>query len=172
MITLKDFMELVNYRITEGSDYCWQCYGPNAYTLDFWNQDHNGHSASIIFDTQTHVAYEVTVCDYKRNRAYRLINPDFAEAHRNESVARDVNFKEAWDEVDFVDLEVDDDFIQKALSIFNDEDYDTRVEVPLDLDDDTMFKLMKLAHERDLTLNELVEDILRNEIARLKEENV
>ena len=39
MITLKEWMELVDYRITEGSDYCWSCYGPDAYSLDSWNGD-------------------------------------------------------------------------------------------------------------------------------------
>lgn len=53
MITLKEFMELVDYRITEGSDYMWSCYGPNAHRLDSWNGDHDGHSVSIIFDTQS-----------------------------------------------------------------------------------------------------------------------
>jgi hypothetical protein len=44
------------------------------------------------------------------------------------------------------------------------EEYDTRISVPLELDDDIMFDLMKLAHERDVTFNKLVEDILREAI--------
>jgi hypothetical protein len=70
----------------------------------------------------------------------------------------------AWDDVDYVDLEVDDDFIQKCLSIKEGEDYDTRVSVPLELDNDEMFELMKMAHEQDLTLNEFVEQLLRRVI--------
>ena len=52
MITLKEWMEIVDYRITEGSGYQWQCYGPNAYCLDSWNGEQDGHSLSIIFDTK------------------------------------------------------------------------------------------------------------------------
>jgi len=43
MITLKQWMEVVNYRITEGSQFQWECYGSHAYTLDSWNGDIDGH---------------------------------------------------------------------------------------------------------------------------------
>jgi len=77
---------------------------------------------------------------------------------------RNVNKKQAWDDVDYVDLESDDDWIQKALAIAAGEDYDTRVTIPLELDDDIVFTLMKMAHERDLTFNEFVEDVLREQL--------
>ena len=161
MITLKEFMEICDYRITEGSEYCWQCFGPSAYRLDSWNQDHEGHSVSIIFDTQTQEVYEVSAYDYRNNRAYRLINPDYKDAHDDEASNRNVDFNQAWDDVNYVDLDVDDDFIQKALAIVNEEDYDTRVSVPVDFTDEELLTYMKIAHERDITFNQLVEDALR-----------
>jgi hypothetical protein len=164
MISMKEWMELVSYRITEGSDYCWDCYGPDAYMLDSWNGDQDGHSFTIIFDTKNQTVYEVQAHDYVHNRAYRMINEDFQKKMRKESKRRNTNKDEAWDNVDYVDLEVDDDFIQKCLAIRVGEDYDTRVSVPLELDDATMFQMMRMAHERDLTLNEFVEDILRHVI--------
>ena len=164
MITLKDFMEVVDYKITEGSDYCWQCFGPNAYRLDSWNQEQDGHTVSIVFDTRTHVVYEACAYDYSRNRAYRLINPDFVQAHKDEGKARGVEINQAWDDVNYVDLETDDDFLNKARSIVVDEDYDTRVEVPLTLPDDSLFELMKQAHQADMTLNQYVEKLLRQAI--------
>ena len=36
--------------------------------------------------------------------------------------------------------------------------------VEIDVDDETLFKVMKMAHEQDITLNQLVENILREEI--------
>ncbi len=172
MITVKDFMEIVQHRITEGGDYGWQCYGPNAYRLDSWNQDQDGHSVSIVFDTRTQTVYEVTAYDYSRERAYRLINPDYRAAFDREAVYRGVEANEAWDEVNYVDLEADDDFIQKALAIVADVDYDTRVEVPLELDDSVLFGLMKMAHLQDITLNQLVENIVRAEIDRLENQRI
>ena len=164
MITMKEWMELVNYRITEGSDYGWQCYGSDAYMLDSWNGHHEGHSFTIIFDTKDQTVYEVQAHDYVHNRAYRMINEDFAKKNRKEAKRRDIDRAEAWDDVDYVDLDVDDDFFQKALAIREGEDYDTRVSVPLELDDAAMFQMMRMAHERDLTLNEFVEDVLRKAI--------
>lgn len=168
MITLKEFMEICNYRITEGSDFQWECYGPNAYTLDSWNGDQDGHSFSIYFDTKTQEVYEVQIHDYRNQRAYRMINPEFAKKHKKEAKRREVESKEAWDDVNYIDLEVDDDWIQKALAVEAGEVYDTRVSVPLVLDRDQMYDLMTLAHERDMTLNELVEFVVREEIKRIE----
>jgi hypothetical protein len=165
MISLKQFMELVDYRITEGSDYCWDCYGSDAYSLSYWNQDHSGHSFCIIFNTKTHTVYEVQAHDYLHDRAYRLIHPAGQLAYAAEARQRDVAFAEAWDNVNYVDLETDEDFLDKAQCIIAGEDYDTRIDLPLRLDDDALFELMKQAHERDITLNQLVEDILRDVIA-------
>jgi hypothetical protein len=165
MITLKDFMETVDYQITEGSEYMWECYGDHAYRLDSWNQDQNGHSVSIVFDTRTHVIYEASAYDYKRGRAYRLINPDFKFGHDDEAQSRGVEVNQAWDEVVYTDLDVDEDFLAKARAIVADEDYDTRVQVSVDFSDEELLTYMKLAHERDITFNQLVETALREAIA-------
>ena len=165
MITMKEWMELIGYRITEGSDYCWQCYGSNAHCLDSWNGEQDGHSFTVIFDTKDQTVYEVQAHDYVHNRAYRMINPDFQKKYKKEAKHRDIDKNNAWDDVNYIDLEVDDDFIQKCLAIQAGEDYDTKVSVPLELEDDKMFELMRMAHKQDITLNQLVENILRNMIA-------
>jgi len=167
MITLKEWMEVVEYRITEGSNFMWDCYGPDSYSLDSWSGEQDGNSFTVIFDTKTQVVYEVQSHDYKNQRAYRLCNPDFKSERDTESTDRNVALNQAWDDVNYVDLETDDDWIQKALAIVAGEDYDTRVVIPLDLEDDLVFTLMKMAHERDLTFNEFVEEILREQLTKL-----
>jgi hypothetical protein len=164
MITIKEWMELTDYKITEGSDYCWDCYGPYSYTLDSWNGVHGkgGYSFSIVFSTKSQKVYEVSMCDYTNNRAYRMINPKFQKKHAKEAEIRNVNLNEAWDEVNYIDLDVDDDFIQKALAIRAGEDYDTRVQVPVDFSDEDLLKYMKMAHDRDMTFNEFIEEALRH----------
>jgi predicted DNA-binding ribbon-helix-helix protein len=47
---------------------------------------------------------------------------------------------------------------------------DNRVDVPIELTDEDWYNLMKIAHERDITLNQLVEQILTLEINRLEKE--
>jgi hypothetical protein len=172
MLTVKEWMELVDYRITEGSEYGWQCFGTDAYSLSSWNGDHDGWSFNIVFDTKTQVVYTVEVCDYARNRAYRLMNPDYKQEHDEEAKTHDVSAKEAWDECDFVDLEEDDDFMQKGMAIRDGVDYDSRVSVPLTVPDDVLFALMKRAHDQDITLNQLVEDVLWEAIRAEEDKSV
>ena len=158
MLNMKEFMELVDYKITEGDTYGWQCFGPNSYQLSSWNGIHGtgGWSANIVFSTRSQKVYEVSVCDYTNDRAYRMINPDYVKKHDKEARSRDVNLNQAWDDVNYVDLEVDDDFMQKVLAIKAGEEYDTRVLVPVDFTDEDLLKYMKAAHERDMTFNEFV----------------
>jgi len=47
---------------------------------------------------------------------------------------------------------------------------DNRVDVPIELTDEDWFSLMKMAHERDITLNQLVEQILTAEMDRIEKE--
>lgn len=167
MLSLKEWMEIVEYRITEGSTFGWQCYGYNAYCLDSWNGDHDGHSFTIIFDTKTQEVFEVQAHDFRNSRAYRMINPSYTLKHTEEAVGRGVP-DEAWEDVTYTDLESDDDFMQKALAIAAGEDYDTRVSIPVDFTDDELLKYMKLAHERDMTFNQLIEEALREAIEEHK----
>lgn len=164
MLAVKEWMELVDYRITEGSEYCWSCFGSDAYSLSSWNGDQDGFSFNIVFDTQTQTVYAVEVCDFARDRAYRMINPDFKQAHDDEARDRGVNAREAWDAVNYIDLETEEDFIQKGQAIRDGVQYDTRVSIPITLPDDELFYMMKVAHERDITLNQLVEIALQEAI--------
>ena len=166
MISMKEFMELVDYKITEGGDYGWQCFGSNSYQLSHWNGVHGkgGWSANIVFSTKSQKVYTVEVCDYTNDRAYRIINPDYVKKYNKESKDRGELGNQAWDGVDYIDLEVDDDFIQKFLAIKSGEDYDTRVQLPVDFSDEDLLKYMKLAHERDITFNELVTQALTEAI--------
>ena len=163
MLTLPEFLELIDHRITGGGEFQWQCYGTLAQTID---SDGVKHSVSMVFDRGDQLVYEVTVCDYVNNRAYRMIDPNFKFGHDDEAAGRDVPANQAWDDVLYTDLETVEDFVSKARAIIAREPYDTRVQLDLDLPDDLLFDLMKLAHERDITLNHLIEQILREAIAK------
>ena len=166
---LKTFMEIVNYRITEGSDYQWSCFGPNAYMLDSWDGLHeNGHSLCITFDTRTQVVYSVEACDYMHNRAYRLINPAYKDKHDAEVKARGLA-DEAWEDdegnpVIWCDLELEEDFEEKARAIVAGLDYENTVSIPLDLPDDLLLTAAMNAHKQDITLNEYINNALREMI--------
>lgn len=167
MITLKQWMEVVNYRITEGSEWYSQAFGHNAHCLSAWNGVHGtgGWSLNIVFDTETQLVYQVEACDYTNDRAYRMINPLYKEAHDREAKNIEyANANQAWDDVDYTDLEVDEDWLDKATAIVDGDDYDTRIQVPIDFTDEELLKYMKMAHERDMTFNQFVEEALRHAI--------
>lgn len=170
MITLQQFLEAGQYRITEGSTYGWQCYGPNAYSLDVQAGDWQSNSAHIVFDRVTQEVYQVTCYDYKNERAYRLFgNDDVRRMCEAEALVRKVDNREAWEDVNYVDLEVDEDFLDKMTAIMLEQEYDTMVSIPLDLDKDTLHDLMLMAHKENITLNQMVERVLQAAIDRAEE---
>lgn len=160
MLTMQEWMELVDYKITEGSEYFASLKenSPRLFSLSSWDGEQEGSSFFVAFDTKTQEVYSVEAHDFKNRRSYRIKHPDL-----------DVD-NNAYDGVDFVDLESDDDFIQKAIAIKNGEAYDTRVSIPIELPDDELFALMKLAHERDMTFNQLVELALTEALEKYEAE--
>lgn len=165
MITMKEFLEVIDYRITEGSDYTWKSFGPNARWLDSNTSD--DYSASIIFDSKTQEVYRAEVCDHINDRAYRLTNPTYAEAVKQEAKERNNDDLQAWDEVKWTELETAEDWVEKATAIRDGREYDTRVSIPLDLPHDVLFQLMRMAHEKDITLNQMMIQMVMTAIDRV-----
>jgi len=168
MITIKEFLESIDYKMSTSDDYLWLCYGENARGMDYWNNEHgdNGVSISCIFDTQTQVIYEMQAWDGPNEREYRWINPDYKNIHLAEAINRNIDPDVSYDDKKFIDIDLEDDMLEKMTAIFKGEDYDTRVKIELTLGDKEMFQLMTLAHEADMTLNQFVEKILREIIER------
>ena len=167
---LSQVNEITNHRITEGSEYQWQCY-PDARYLDY---ESTYAYVSTIYSTKTQEIYEASVSVKadaweEDQKPYRWVNPEYREAVIAEAKKRKVKWRKAWDDVKWVDLEVEEDFLEKAEAIFNGEKFDKRIQVPIDLDDSTMLKLFTEAHKRDITLNQMIEEILRNMIKEFKD---
>ena len=158
MVTLEEFLNGIQFRITDGSCYGWQCYGPAAHRIESYVDDE--YSAEVIFDRNTQTVYEAAVCDYRTNRCYRLFNPDHKASHDEEAKEKGVDPIFAWDEVKWIDLETEEDFLEKLTAIVNGTDYDDRVIIPLDLTEEEQYRLMKMAHERDMTFNDFVADVV------------
>lgn len=70
--------------------------------------------------------------------------------------------------VSWVDLETDEDFIEKTVAIMKGVEYDTRISIPLTLTDDELLVLFKLAHAADVTFNEYVARVVQEQIDREK----
>ena len=61
-LTLADVNQALNHQITEGSEYQWKCFGPNARFLDYTIMGLDV-TAGVIHDTQTQEIYEATLCN-------------------------------------------------------------------------------------------------------------
>ncbi len=93
-----------------------------------------------------------------------MTNPEFKAAFDAEVEDREL-LDMAWERDDgspvkYIDLDVEEDFMEKAYAICNDQEYDTRVQVPVNFTDEELLRYMTLAHERDITFNQLVEEAL------------
>jgi len=159
MITIKDFMELIEYKISDGARYQWDCYGHSAWTLTHDDYSRNT-TIFIVFDTVDQTVYEMQAWDGLYKREYRWINDAYIDAHTAESVRRNVPPRQSIDERSYVELDVEDDILEKARCIFKGIDYDDRVMVQLNLTKEDQHALMQMAHEKDMTLNKFVEFVL------------
>lgn len=160
---LSDVNEALQHKIIAGSEYGWQCWA-NARYLDYESE----HAyASVIFNYTTQEIYSAEISDkLDKHKPYRWLNPEYKQLHLDECEKRNINPNEAWDGMCFVDLEISEDWLDKADAIFKGESFDKRVQVPLTLDKEELHKLMTMAHERDVTLNKMVEIILEEMILR------
>ena len=162
---LKDVNETLDHKIVGGSEYCWTCWD-NARFLDY---ESDFSHASVVFNSQTQEIYCAEITSKEDDLvAYRWLNPAFKQAHLEEAKSRGVDPNIAWDDVTWVDLELAEDFLEKAQSIFNGAKFDRRVSIPLTFTDEELLKYMKLAHERDITFNQLIEEALLNAIEECK----
>lgn len=163
MISVEDFTRAINFRITGGSQFCWNCFSPDARYIDSDDSenDNSRYSANIIFGSPNFTVFLAEVHDYKTERSYRLFHPDYKDAYMKEAKEKDVNVDQAYDQVKFIDLDVDEDWLEKCHAIVSGTAYDTRVKLPLDIPDEDLLKYMIAAHERDMTFNQFVEEAIR-----------
>lgn len=153
---IKELCETFEYKITDGTEYCWNSYGPNARYLDFSN--HIAHG-SVIFDSATQHVYQAEVWFTEGKKSpYRWIDSNLKDKVLLEAKQKDVDLSIAFDSVKFIDVEVEEDFLEKAHAIWRNLSFDTRIQVPIDTD--VFYDLAKLAHKRDITVNKLAEEIL------------
>jgi hypothetical protein len=155
---LKQLCEAFDYKITEGSVYCWKCFGTSARFLDF-RSDYA--EVSVVFDSVNQEVYMASIDSIDSTHYMcQWVNGTFKDQYVAESVSRGIKPNQAYDSFEYTDLEVDEDFLEKATAIFHGEPFDKRVIIPLTLDDNTMLMLMTEAHKRDITLNKMVESLL------------
>lgn len=104
---LESYLDKIQYRITGGSEFWWDCYGPNAWSIE-------GHNTDAVFDRVTQMVYEVSLtCN--DGKCYKWVDPDFVDRYVQESKNRGFDPWIAYDDVSF---HVENDK-NKILSLLN-----------------------------------------------------
>lgn len=165
-MNVKNANEIFQHKIVNGSDFGWSCY-PNARLLDYEADNAFG---SIVFSTVDQTVYEATVdgnrSDGSGQVCYRWINPQWADAMYSEAKDRDADVTLAYDDFEWIDLDLWEDFAKKASAMFRGEEWDERIMIEVDLPDDIRLKLYDMAHEQDITFNQLVSNIVSAQLAK------
>lgn len=174
MIEINDWLEIVDYRINEGWQTEWKVFGPYTHTYEVTKQDYTGvylFHLKCEFSVVTKTVFVIECHDYVKNVSFRWIHDAYRKHYEEEYKKREFYPEFAFSGQEFIEIETEKDILEKMTAIFNGVSYDDRVEVPLNLEEEELFELMKQAHERDLTLNQYVTTILEGFIANFDEKS-
>ena len=90
MISIKDWLEGVQYRVSDVWDFNWDCFGKNVMGIESdWGCDEGGgRTYTITYDNCTLEVFEV--CSYSQDdeTALRWINPKYKKAYFAEEKRR------------------------------------------------------------------------------------
>ncbi len=157
------YLSAIDYRITDGSEFLWNCWKNARYYDCTTNYGH----ASMTANPDRGIVYEITVyATLDSDHPYRWTNPDFVDIRDAEAHERRLDSKKAWEDINWIDTESEDDILDKVKAILNNIDFDKRVVINIWLEETVITKLALLAHEADITLNEYFCAILRAECAK------
>lgn len=92
-MNIDELIKLLNYAITEGGTFGWDCYGENSRYLDFEKDDIH---LSAVFDQNTQELYEVDVYDGNSDsiNSFKWINEKYLDAYNIEIQKRNINEKD------------------------------------------------------------------------------
>lgn len=115
---------------------------------------------SDLFLDSTDTPIGILIQDRVNNRSYRMAVSGYSHVFNN------------WccEYAQAIELETKEDLMEKFSAIVSGQDYDTRIKIPIELPDDELMRLMLMAHEKDITFNELIIQILMDEVKKVQNE--
>jgi hypothetical protein len=162
-MNIESYMKVIGYKVGDSTKYCWNCFGKYARYMDY-DADMDTPNVSCVFDTKSQEVYMVEMYDHNTDVMYKWFNLEYVEAYNQEFVERGCDDFET--NIKNVILTEESDILEKIYYAVLGQEYDKRVKIPIDLPDDEMFQLMKLAHEKDITLNQLIGNVIQQSIEK------
>lgn len=157
---LKHVIDAIDYRITSAEKYYWACYGEDVLYINF-DDIRSRPVGSFLFNSRTAEVYEITVEVPGEELCYRWIRPGFENDYRLEAAAKGVPADIAWDDVEYTDIETEDDILEKLTAIINCQEFDRTIEIPIKLTEAEELCLHRQAHAAGMTTNEYANMALR-----------
>jgi hypothetical protein len=116
---IQDVSLAAGHRVCGGSEYQWQCW-PDAQFMDFTDID-GQEVAGCIYSREDQTVYSAEVHLYEPEFAdsvsYRWLNPDWKQAMLDEATQRGVDSANAYDGVQFTDIEDETEFLDLVSRI-------------------------------------------------------
>ena len=160
---IEHFLQSINYQIKDCSNYLWKCFGENVRILDTECQN-SDIGTSCIFDPTTRKIFVIEFWDEKgQHIAFDelefcvCIDPNFREAYFKEYEDRNIETNNLI-EISYEEI------LSKIRKAFKTE----TEEVNIHIDPDLQTYVYRLAHELNISFNEFVVEILRNQIKEIK----
>ena len=152
---LKAFLEAADYKIADTDSYHWHCYGDHAKVIDC----EFGHaSAYVVFNGKTQTVFEIAVVtdDDGPHSAYRWIAEGFRERYSKEAEVRNFDPNIYFDGRRWADTESFEDILEKVAAIRKGEEFDTRVVMSFDVDNETLELIEHAATIKGVTLEDFI----------------
>lgn len=159
------FMRCVDHKITGGEAHLWDCY-PGGWHYD---ADNEFAGMAIIADYRQGIVYEANIIPNNTGDGHRWINPKYTQAFRNEATERGIDWEECLEGEKWVDYDDFEVFLVRASQVRGGPSYSPLVDMPLELDHETIAGLALAAHEKGVTLNEYIVDGLKAYLDTLPE---
>ena len=154
-MALNQILKAVSYRISNSTQYLYSCFGSNQPRLIEFLDVNENPCGNFTLDSLGKV-YEIVVELAEKNKCYRWIDFEFKNALFNEVVNKGFDPNIAWENIKYTEIESLEDMLIKVEAICKNIPFDERILKPLKLSDDEFLILARMAHEKDVTLNELI----------------
>lgn len=147
MSLFQEMIVAADYKISEGSEYLWKCYGPNARFLDFKSEEFE-IEADMVFDSKNQTVY--SACLFLKDKCYRWMNPDFIKAFKEESYDKNIDPRMAYEGTNFNECDVWSDFTEKVNQAFTTGQCSADILVSLEMTDELQDLIDQFPPETDI----------------------
>lgn len=161
---LEDFLQTIQYRISSGASYVLESFGEICRLFHFVDKQENTVGSFLLNSQQKIIIIEVR--ERKENLFYRWVDKKYLSSITQEEEIY-LDKKETY-----YLIEVEADILEKVKSIVNNEVVDQRVIVELDLDDDMIEVLTKAAEIKGITIDQFVEEALKEMTENLTKDSL